>query len=199
MNNPLERHTMAVQNLRFYPDDALNQTCSEVEDFASDAFFDLVEDLEDSLQHYGGVGIAANQIGEGERVFVLDESTLKTNYVDEEDYQATQEIPLRVFVNPEIVASEGSSKFDEGCLSMPGVTFKVPRATYVKVKALDASGEEFEYEATGYHAAAIQHELDHLDGKMHFMRSEGVSRRMAMKRYRQFRKSYARLQKLERT
>jgi len=187
---------MPVETMRYYPDEELSQVCEPVTDFLSEEFFDLLDALEDSLLHYRGVGLAANQIGVTKRAFALDESKLRTNYADEEDFQQTQEAPVRVFINPEIIAQEGEALFDEGCLSMPSVSFKVPRSTYIKIRAQDGSGESFEYEATGYHAAAIQHEMDHLDGKMHFMRSSGVSRRMAMKKYRQFQKTMAKVMRL---
>lgn len=187
---------MPVENLRYFPDDILTKPCTPVEDRTPE-FFDLLDDLEDSLLHYGGLGLAANQIGGSVRVFALDESKLITNYRDAEHFQEIQDAPIRIFINPEIVAQEGSDKFDEGCLSMPSVTFKVPRSTYIKVRAEDPSGETFEYEATGYHAAAIQHEMDHLDGKMHFQRTEGVSRHMGMKKYRRFQKTLSRMRKMQ--
>lgn len=188
---------MAVETLRYFPDTVLSTPCEVVEDFVSTEFFDLLDNLEDSLQHYRGVGLAANQIGSSLRVFALDESKLRTSFKDEEDFLSVKESPIRVFINPEIIASEGEDKFNEGCLSMPAVTFKVNRATYVKIRAQDASGETFEYEATGYHAAAVQHEMDHLDGKMHFQRTSGVSRHMGMKKYRQFQRTLGKMRKMQ--
>jgi len=187
---------MPVENLTYYPASILTDIAKEVTDFTATSFFDLLENLEDSLLHYGGVGLAAPQINTSLRVFVLDLSKLKTNYVDDAEFEAIQDAPIREFINPEIIAREGAQKNDEGCLSMPGFVVSVPRSLYVKVRAQDASGEVFEYEATGYEAAAIQHEIDHLDGVMHITRTSGTRRHMAMKKYRRFMAARKRMSKL---
>ena len=99
-----------------------------------------------------GVGLAATQVDVHLRVIVIDVS-------DTHDQ-------LRVFVNPEIVAASGQSDCEEGCLSVPGVYEKVMRAERVTVRALDAEGREFDLDADGLLAVCIQHEMDHLEGKV---------------------------------
>jgi peptide deformylase len=99
-----------------------------------------------------GVGLAANQIGEPHRIFLID--------IASEDEPSD----LRVFINPELVATEGTQTWEEGCLSFPGVTEEVKRSAKVKVRATDRDGKPFELEADGLLAVAIQHEYDHLEG-----------------------------------
>jgi peptide deformylase len=98
------------------------------------------------------VGLAATQIGEPRRVFLVD--------IASEDEPSD----LKVFVNPEILERSGTQVWEEGCLSFPGVSEEVKRAACVRVRALDRAGEPFELEAEGLLAVAIQHEHDHLDG-----------------------------------
>jgi peptide deformylase len=99
-----------------------------------------------------GVGLAATQIGEAHRIFLVD--------IAAEDEPSD----LKVFVNPELVERTGTQTWEEGCLSFPGVSEEIKRAAHVKVRALDRRGEPFELEAEGLLAVAIQHEHDHLEG-----------------------------------
>jgi peptide deformylase len=99
-----------------------------------------------------GIGLAATQVDVHKRIIVIDPSDTRDQ--------------LRVFINPEIVASSGQSDYEEGCLSVPGVFGKVPRAERVTVEALDQYGELFTLEAEGLLAVCIQHEMDHLLGKV---------------------------------
>lgn len=99
-----------------------------------------------------GIGLAATQVDVLSRIVVIDHSASHDQ--------------LRVFINPEIVARSGVSDFEEGCLSVPGIYEKVPRADRITVRALDAQGQPFELEADGLLAVCIQHEMDHLDGKV---------------------------------
>jgi peptide deformylase len=102
-----------------------------------------------------GVGLAAPQVGIDKRLFIVDVAT--------EDDEPSD---LRVFVNPEIIDTEGETTFNEGCLSFPGIREDIDRAARVRVRALDTDGNPFELEAEGLLAIAIQHENDHLDGKL---------------------------------
>ncbi len=102
-----------------------------------------------------GVGLAAPQLGISKRLFIVDVAT------DDEEPS-----DLRVFINPEIVATEGETVFNEGCLSFPGIREDIDRAERVTVKAVDKDGKPFELEAEGLLAIAIQHENDHLDGEL---------------------------------
>src|SRR5689334_23351680 len=99
-----------------------------------------------------GVGLAATQVDVHLRVIVIDTSDTRDQ--------------LRVFINPEIMEASGESDCEEGCLSVPGVYDKVARAKHIKVKALDKDGQEFILEAQGMLAVCIQHEMDHLVGKV---------------------------------
>lgn len=188
---------MAVENIVYYPDPALKGTATDVAEI-DESVFDLLENMEDTLRYYDGLGLAANQIGSEANVFILDESKLLVDVENEEDFLALQQNPYREFINPVVLEkSEQTEKFEEGCLSMPGVRVNVPRSIWIKIQAQDATGETFEYEAVGYHAAAIQHEMDHLAGYMHIDRSGGVSRKMALKGYKKLRKAYSRFQKMQ--
>jgi peptide deformylase len=99
-----------------------------------------------------GIGLAATQVNAAKRLLVIDVSEKRDQ-------------PL-VFINPEILAREGVEETEEGCLSVPGVFDKVTRAEKVRVRALDRDGKQFEMEADGLLAVCIQHEIDHLDGKL---------------------------------
>ncbi len=99
-----------------------------------------------------GVGLAATQVDVHQRVIVIDTSPTRDQ--------------LRVFINPEIVLASGVSDCEEGCLSVPGVYEKIQRSQHIRVRALGRDGASFEYEADGMEAVCIQHEMDHLDGKV---------------------------------
>ena len=111
----------------------------------------LIDDMAETMYEADGVGLAAPQVGILQRIFVIDV------YDDE---------GLRVFINPEILEVSGSQIGEEGCLSIPGESFEVERANYVKVKSFNEKGEEFILEATELLARAILHENDHLNGKL---------------------------------
>ena len=112
----------------------------------------LIRDMAETMYEAPGIGLAATQVNVHERVVVIDVS---------EDQSS-----LQAFINPEILERSGEQVGEEGCLSVPGVYDKVVRAERVKVRALNEQGEPFELEADGLLAVCIQHELDHLDGKV---------------------------------
>jgi len=112
----------------------------------------LIDDMAETMYAAPGIGLAATQVNVHERVVVIDISETH----DE----------LRVFINPEVVAQSGREESEEGCLSVPGIFDKVERAERVTVRALDRDGKPFELEAEGLLAVCIQHELDHLMGKV---------------------------------
>ena len=145
---------MAIRTILHYPDKRLRQPGKPVTDFG-DAFQTLVEDMAETMYAAPGVGLAAPQIGVPKRLFLVDVATGQDDPSD-----------LRVFVNPEIVERTGTIAWEEGCLSFPGVHEDIQRAERVKVQAQDRRGERFELEADGLLAIAIQHENDHLDGKL---------------------------------
>ncbi|MBN8615486.1 MAG: peptide deformylase [Deltaproteobacteria bacterium] len=145
---------MAIRTILHYPDKRLRDPGLPVTDFGPD-FQKLVEDMAETMYAAPGVGLAATQIGEAKRLFIIDVATGDDEPSD-----------LRVFVNPEILERTGDVRWEEGCLSFPGVHEEIDRAERVKVRAQDREGKPFELEADGLLAVAIQHENDHLDGKL---------------------------------
>lgn len=143
-----------IRSILTYPDKRLREPGQEVEQF-DEALDALIDDMAETMYAAPGVGLAAPQIGISKRLFIIDVAT------DEDEPS-----DLRVFINPEIVAKEGETTFNEGCLSFPGAREDVDRAERVTVRALDKDGKPFELEAEGLLAIAIQHENDHLDGKL---------------------------------
>jgi peptide deformylase len=156
---------MAIRTILHYPDKRLRVPGQPVTDFGAD-FQTLVDDMAETMYAAPGVGLAATQIGVAQRLFVIDIAG------------SDEPSDLRVFVNPEIVEAVGDVCWDEGCLSFPGVTEEIERAERVKVRALDRHGNAFELEADGLLAVAIQHENDHLEGKLMVDRVGMLKRRM---------------------
>jgi len=134
-----------------YPDPRLRKTAQRVESVDA-AVRQLTSDLLETMYAAKGVGLAATQVDVHRRVIVLD--------VSEERNQ-----PM-VFINPELVKTEGRGAGEEGCLSVPDVFDKVQRATHIRVRALGSEGKPFEMDADGLLAVCIQHEMDHLEGKL---------------------------------
>ena len=143
-----------IRPILSYPDKRLREPGKTVEVFDEDLRA-LIDDMAETMYAAPGVGLAAPQIGVSKRLFIVDVATADDEPSD-----------LRVFINPEIVALEGETTFNEGCLSFPGATEEIDRAARVTVRALDEEGNPFELEADGLLAIAIQHENDHLDGKL---------------------------------
>lgn len=145
---------MAVRTILHYPDKRLRNQAQKVTRF-DDELKSLVEDMAETMYAAPGVGLAAPQIGVSLRVFVIDVA-------------ASDDAPseLRTFINPEIIERVGEVCFEEGCLSFPGIHEQVDRAERVRVRAQDVNGQTFELEADGLLAIAIQHENDHLEGKL---------------------------------
>ncbi|WP_294371052.1 peptide deformylase [uncultured Clostridium sp.] len=139
---------MALRNIRKYGDDILRKKCREVEEIDKRTLV-LIKDMFDTMYDADGVGLAGPQVGVLKRLFVID----------------IGEGPL-VFVNPEILETSGKQIDEEGCLSLPGEMEEVMRPNYVRARALNEKGEEFEIEAEGLLARAILHEYDHLNGTL---------------------------------
>jgi peptide deformylase len=143
---------MAILNILRYPDARLHKVAKPVTDFG-ERLQKLAADMAETMYDAPGVGLAATQVDVHERVVVIDVSETHDQ--------------LLVFVNPEVTwASEEKQVYEEGCLSVPGIYDGVERPARVKVKALDQFGKEFELEADGLLAVCIQHEMDHLMGKV---------------------------------
>jgi peptide deformylase len=142
---------MAVLNILRYPDPRLEKVAKPVER-VDDAIRQLVRDMAETMYAAPGIGLAATQVDVHKRVIVVDASDARDR--------------LLVLINPEIVTREGEQECEEGCLSVPGVYDVVKRAEKVKVRALDGAGQPFELVAEGLLAVCIQHEMDHLEGKV---------------------------------
>ncbi|HEY5366860.1 MAG TPA: peptide deformylase [Casimicrobiaceae bacterium] len=134
-----------------YPDPRLKKVAAPVRAFTPD-IVKLARDLAETMYSAPGIGLAATQVDVHKRVIVMDISDTRDT--------------LRVFVNPQIVAAEGEAECEEGCLSVPGYYDKVTRAARVRVQAHDQFGKAFELDADELLAVCIQHEMDHLVGKM---------------------------------
>lgn len=142
---------MARLNILHFPDPRLRKRALPVET-VDESVRALVDDMLETMYAAPGIGLAATQVNVQKRVVVMD--------VSEEKNQ-----PL-VFINPMVLERTGETETDEGCLSVPGFYDTVRRAERVRVSALDRDGEPFELDASGLLAVCIQHEIDHLDGKL---------------------------------
>lgn len=142
---------MALLNILQYPDERLHTVAKPVANI-DERIRTLVRDMAETMYEARGIGLAATQVNVHERVVVMDLSE--------------QQNELRVFVNPTITRKEGDTTYEEGCLSVPGVYETVHRAEKVTVEAFDEHGHPFTLEADGLLAVCIQHELDHLAGKV---------------------------------
>ena len=159
---------MAVRNIKNCFDPVLRKQCEVVENIDGE-LVTLSEDMIETTLAAPGIGLAANQIGIPWRIFVVN-----MGFETENDNLIT-------LINPEITAIEGSKLGEEGCLSIPDVVAKVNRATQVELKAVDLNGKDVRYEATGFLARAIQHEMDHLNGIL-FWDNLGKIKRDILKR-----------------
>ncbi|HIK58958.1 MAG TPA: peptide deformylase [Nitrospinaceae bacterium] len=159
---------MALLNILVYPDERLKQVSQPVKKF-SEELNQFVKDLEETFHSFPGcVGIAAPQVGRFERIVLVDVSQ-KPQHVNH---------GFLVLVNPEIIFYDGTSLGREGCLSVPSYTGRVQRAKLIVLKAHDVNGEQHEFRMSGYEARAVQHEIDHLEGKLFLDRL--VNRRNAL-------------------
>ena len=142
---------MSLLNILHYPDERLHKVAAPVSQ-VDDSVRALVDDMVETMYAARGIGLAAIQVNVQKRVVVIDVSEGRNE--------------LRVLINPEIVKKDGETSFEEGCLSVPGIYDWVTRAETVTVKALDRDGVPFEVKADGLLAICLQHEIDHLNGKV---------------------------------
>jgi peptide deformylase len=169
---------MALMEILTYPDPRLAVKCDDVTEFGP-SLKKLVEDMLDTMYDAPGVGLAAPQVGVTKNLVVID---IEYESSEDEPPVLTNKKPL-VLVNPKIVEREGEQYFKEGCLSVPGEAEEVLRALKVKVEYQDVDGKPQTLEADGYLAVAVQHELDHLDGRLFidrlsFVKSKTIKRRL---------------------
>lgn len=159
---------MAVRKIRIWPDPALSEVAKPVEQFG-DELKVLVRDMFDTMYKANGVGLAATQLAVPLRVIVID---VDPRGDAKNDPDVAEEIAgwgftgPRAFINPEILEGEGQLSWNEGCLSLPGVTDTVQRKARVKVSAFDEQGQPFTVSASGLFAVVLQHETDHLNGRV---------------------------------
>ena len=142
---------MAIREIIHYPDERLHKVAKRVQTVSED-IRRLIDDMADTMYGAPGVGLAATQVDVHVCVIVIDISEDRNE--------------LRVFVNPEILERRGECQREEGCLSVPGIYDRVRRAEWRRVRALGRDGKSFELEAEDLLAVCIQHEMDHLEGKV---------------------------------
>lgn len=153
---------MALLPVIKYPDPRLHTVAAKV-DQVDDQVRNLIKDMAETMYAAPGIGLAATQVGVHRRIIVIDISDTRDQ--------------LRTFINPEILDKSGEAEWEEGCLSVPGIYEKVQRAQRVKVRALDAQCEPYTLEAEDLLAVCIQHEMDHLEGKVFVERLSRLKQR----------------------
>ena len=142
---------MTVRAILHYPDPRLRCKANPVPE-VTDNIRRLVDDMAETMYQAPGIGLAAIQVNEAWRIIVIDISETRNQ--------------LQVFINPEILSRDGEQEREEGCLSVPGIYEPVIRANRIHVRALDRDGKPTELKTEGLLATCIQHEIDHLDGKV---------------------------------
>jgi peptide deformylase len=142
---------MAILDILHFPDPRLRNKAKPVTK-VDEAIRRLVDDMFETMYQAPGIGLAATQVNVAKQVVVIDLSEDKNQ-------------PL-CLINPEILEKDGEEKMEEGCLSVPGIYEPVTRAAHIRIRALNRDGESFELEADDLLAVCIQHEMDHLDGKL---------------------------------
>jgi peptide deformylase len=142
---------MAFLQILKYPDPRLYTVATPIENVDQE-LRSLIDDMAETMYAAPGIGLAATQVDVHKQLIVMDVSETKDQ--------------LLVLINPEIIESSGQIECEEGCLSVPGIYEKVSRAEKIRVKALDRDGNSFEFDAEGLLAICVQHEMDHLKGKV---------------------------------
>ena len=154
---------MSILPISTYPDPVLRQKAERVKNIDGD-MQQLIDDMIETMRDAPGIGLAANQVGRPVSLVVIDVECREPGG------------GLLVLINPELVSAAGSTQYEEGCLSIPGYFATVTRSEQVVVRATDRCGQVFEITAEGLLAIAIQHEMDHLEGKLFIDRISGITR-----------------------
>ncbi len=142
---------MPLKEILIYPDPRLRTAATPVTDFNGE-IAQIVDDMAETMYHAPGVGLASIQVGVEQAIIVIDVSETKDD--------------LKVLINPEIVDHRGEQVIEEGCLSFPGYWASIRRSEWIRFKACDVGGAPYEMEADGLFAVCVQHEIDHLSGKL---------------------------------
>jgi peptide deformylase len=164
---------MSKLNILEFPDPRLRTIAKKVKIF-DEPLKKLIEDMTETMYLAPGIGLAATQVNVHKRLLVLD--------ISEDQSQP------RVYINPEISMATGEQNCEEGCLSVPGIYAKVKRAENILVKAQNADGNIFEEQLDGLHAVCVQHELDHLEGRLFVDYLSPLKRNMVRKKLEKQRK-----------
>ncbi len=152
---------MALLNILHFPDPRLRTKAKPVTDF-NQGLKTLVSDMFETMYEAPGIGLAATQVNIHQRLLVMDVSEDRSD--------------PKVLINPELIETEGEEEMDEGCLSVPGFYETVRRAEKIRVRAQNVDGETFEFDSEGLEAVCIQHEMDHLEGKLFVDYLSGLKR-----------------------
>jgi len=163
---------MAIREVLTYPDKKLREVASPVIDPAGEEIRRLVQDMADTMYHAPGIGLAAPQIGVSLRVAVTDTS-----------WRTEDGSPdLQVWINPGIIRREGEAVYEEGCLSVPGIYEEIRRAAFITATWLDLEGNRHTADFQDFPAVALQHEFDHLDGRLFIDLLPPVKQKLLKKR-----------------
>jgi len=175
-----------IREIVVYPDKRLKLISKEITEFDG-ALHDLLDDMYDTMRAKNGVGLAAIQVGVDLRALIINVPLDDQNGEDYGEDRSANDQPKEntlEMINPVILEKDGSEKFQEGCLSIPGVYEDVERAKHVKVAYFDRHGEKQYIEDDGFLAIAIQHEMDHLDGKVFIEKLSFIKRKKFEKEWK---------------
>jgi len=167
-----------IREIVIYPDKRLKLISKEVTSFDA-SLHTLLDDMYDTMCSRNGVGLAAIQIGVDQRVLIINVPL----EIEEDKHDQPKENTLEM-INPVIIEKKGSELFQEGCLSIPGIYEDVERAKYVKVEYYDRNGEKQTIEDDDFLAIAMQHEMDHLDGKVFIEKFSYIKRKKFEKEWK---------------
>ncbi len=173
-----------IREIVIYPDKRLKKISREVESFDA-SLHELLDDMYETMRAKNGVGLAAIQVGVDLRALIIN---IPLEDVSEGEDEQPKENTLEM-INPVILEKDGTEKFQEGCLSVPGIYEDVTRAKHVKIEYYDRNGEKQLIEDDGFLAIAMQHEMDHLDGKLFIEKLSIIKRKKFEKEWKRRQKT----------
>ncbi len=179
---------MAILSIKKYPEAVLKTVAKPVGEITP-SLVSLAADMLETMYAAPGVGLAAPQVGHSIRLAVIDTRYRSSaGHIDETDLtdlEKAVQFPLKLF-NPVILKTEGKQSFEEGCLSVPGYAETVPRAQYVEFESLDVNGEKILIRTDGLLAICIQHEIDHLNGKLFLDRLSQIKKTLLKSKIKKY-------------